>query len=174
MSMETRIDQTESDILRTVHRDDRKRVTRSTYAAELHGAADASEPGKLVAILYSEITYGVVTGTEHIAIMNQCKWPLPIEIALDARSVFESIIARTDKPPTEASLIVILLSIKEQCRLGLVRTLWWVDTEDMVADALTKGVVLREAILKLMSTGTWATAKPFKKHAFVQTERESC
>ena len=82
-------------------------------------------------------------------------------MVLDAKSVYESIIAKDAKVPTEQSLIAILMSIREQLRDRVVRYVWWVDTLDMVADALTKGSVPREQILALMNLGHWVFTKGF-------------
>ncbi len=57
-----------------------------------------------------------------------------IDAVVDAKSVFDSLCVADIKAPSEASLIMILLSIKESLRNWTLRTLWWVDTTDMLAD----------------------------------------
>ena len=39
---------------------------------------------------------------------------------------------------------------------GHVDRLYWLDTEDMVADGMTKGSIDREPILKLCEQGIWS------------------
>jgi hypothetical protein len=142
-----------------------RRVSRSTYAAEINGAADTLEPAKLVAMIYTEILCGVQTGLQQKERMMTGNWPIHIELAIDAKSVFDSIVVRDVKIPSEQSLIAILLSIREQITYGLIKYVWWVDTLDMVADALTKGIVPRNEILVLMRTGAWLLKKRFVRHS---------
>ena len=48
---------------------------------------------------------------------------------------------------------------REWLDLGVVRRLWWCDTDDMLADGMTKGAVDRDAILKLCNNGLWDVLK---------------
>ena len=56
-------------------------------------------------------------------------------------------------------MLLHLLKFREWLDLGVVRALWWCDTDDMVADAMTKGSVDREAVLKLCNDGAWIVSK---------------
>ena len=85
--------------------------------------------------------------------MNRGEWAIPVEAAVDAMSVFTNITAADIKLPLEESLIAIVMAIREQFSVGHLRTLWWCQTDDMLADALTKGAVHREPLLKALSTG---------------------
>ena len=40
-------------------------------------------------------------------------------------------------------------------RRGVLTKVWWIDTKDMAADALTKGSIDREVVLLLGDTGEW-------------------
>ena len=33
--------------------------------------------------------------------------------------------------------------------------MWWIDTKDMAADALTKGSIDRDVVMQLSDTGMW-------------------
>ena len=67
----------------------------------------------------------------------------PIELVGDARSVFDALKASDVCDPAEASLKLHLISVRARLESGLVRKLWWCDTRDMLADALTKGGIGR-------------------------------
>ena len=84
---------------------------------------------------------------------------IAIEAVIDAKSVFDSLAATDIKTPSEASLIMILLSIKESLCSYTLKTLWWVDTVDMLSDGLNKGAVPRTALLQSQN-GIWSVAKP--------------
>ena len=54
---------------------------------------------------------------------------------------------------------MILLSIKEAMMSHTLKTLWWVDTVDMLSDGLNKGAVPRTSLLA-STTGSWNVSKP--------------
>eukprot|EP00971_Amphidinium_carterae_P056437 1114969-Amphidinium_carterae.1 len=56
--------------------------------------------------------------------------------------------------PTEASLILVLLQLRELLMAGALTALWWINTETMVADGMNKGTVKRDALLAL-GAGQW-------------------
>ena len=72
-------------------------------------------------------------------------------VLIDAKSVYESLKATTFKPPVENSLSGHVLWLREMHTKGLVEDIVWVDTRDMYADGLTKGVIKRDALRELMS-----------------------
>jgi hypothetical protein len=141
-----------------------RRVTRSTYAAELQALADAVEVGRLVNLAYTEIMIANVTATRLMQLENHGQLFIPMEAVIDAKSVFDSLRMPETKTPSEGSLIMVLLSLKEQMRSFLLRTLWWIHTEDMLADGLNKGIISRNAILHTANTGEWKLQKPAVKH----------
>ena len=55
---------------------------------------------------------------------------------------------------------MILLSIKESLLSHTLKTLWWVDTVDMLADGLNKGAVARTALYLSSQDSVWTVTKP--------------
>ena len=51
----------------------------------------------------------------------------------------------------------MLLQLKELLKCGTVRRLFWVNTHDQLADALTKGCIARSAIITAFRLGVWRT-----------------
>ena len=80
---------------------------------------------------------------------------LPIECVVDCKSIMDSLATDETKIPNEASLILLLLALKEALVNGTIAALWWCDTADMAADGLNKGLVSRKALLELSATGLW-------------------
>ena len=74
----------------------------------------------------------------------------PIDVVVDARSVSDAISASDVCTPQESSLRLHLIAIRDRLSRGLLRSLSWGDTRDMLADALTKGGVDRAVIRKAM------------------------
>ena len=75
-------------------------------------------------------------------------------LVIDALSVLSAVTAVTPKIPTEKGLMVLLRWLREQLETGRCYAIVWVDTRDMLADALTKGSVDRAALHQVME-GTW-------------------
>ena len=138
-------------------------MNRSTYGAELNGLSDAIEPGKLLALMYAETLDGVRDGSEWKLTGETGKWPIPIEFAIDAKSVFDSVVNPDLRIPTEQSLITVLIFVREQFHRGLIKRAWWVQTMDMVADALTKGSVSRKKVLEMFKNCFWKVEKEVKR-----------
>ena len=75
----------------------------------------------------------------------------PIDIFVDARSVSDAISASDVCTPQEAPLRLHLIAVRDRLTRGLIRSISWTDTRDMVADALTKGGVDRALIMQVMN-----------------------
>ena len=103
---------------------------------------------------------------------------LPMRGVVDARSVYDALVASDIKPPSEISLVMMLCQVKEMMRTGVLRRLFWVDTKDMLADGLNKGACSRAALLEFGNTGYWKVSfKPIgfseNLHQPIRSVRES-
>jgi hypothetical protein len=144
-----------------------RRVTRSTYSAELNGASDCYEFSKLVALTIAECIRPYPTISALMSLEETGSFPVSIELIIDARSVYDSLVASELKAPTEISLIMFLSQLKEQMLCWSLRRLWWVDTRDMAADGLNKGACSRAGLLAIANNGRWDLL--FKAHGFSET-----
>lgn len=134
-----------------------KRVNRSTFAAELNAAVDTVEVATIVQFTLEEIfNPGSSTRPETMQqLFETGKLQFPMELSIDAKAVFDAIVAPEFSMPTEATLVNHLHSIREAVQNGRISRLWWIDTRDMVADGLNKGGLPREPILHLCERGSW-------------------
>ena len=80
---------------------------------------------------------------------------LPLEVCVDAKSVYDALASDPIRVPTEKSLYIHLLAMPDLIRRGVLTKVWWIDTQDMVSDASTKGSIDREVVMLLISTGIW-------------------
>ena len=135
-----------------------RRVTRSTFSAELNGLSDSFEFGRMISQTLAEIVAHVPKATDLTRLEESGKLPVPMVCVVDARSVYDALVQDEIRPPSEVSLVMMLCGIKESMRSGSIRRLFWVDTKDMVADGLNKGAVSRAALLTLGETGHWTIA----------------
>ena len=99
-------------LLKTIYQSKKqKRVTRSTYGAEIHGLADTMEAARTIGCAYTELYRGTKTFNELVQLEDTGSYHFPIDACLDAKSVFDSIVAADCKKPAESSLINILRSL---------------------------------------------------------------
>ena len=146
-----------------------KRVVRSTFAAELNALIDAVE----TLILDQMVLHQVRCGTEETAEMllhrlDHGKLYPPIEALVDARSVYDALVAADVCTPMEASLKLHIIALRDRLKQGVIRTLRWTDTRDMVADGLNKGSVPRIALQEAMD-GQIYIAHPVMAHSCATT-----
>jgi hypothetical protein len=141
-----------------------RRVTRSTYGAELNSLADTYETSRVLSLTLAAILLPKATPKSLALLEDSGSLPVWIELATDCRSVFDSLAAAELKVPSEGSLVLLLHMIKEGLRSFNLRRVWWVDTTDMTADGLTKGAIARTALLQLSNTGKYNCLKPCKLH----------
>ena len=86
----------------------------------------------------------------------------PVEMAIDARAVFDALTAQDASEPSESSLKLHVLAFRDRLFRGVCSILWWTDTRDMVADGLTKGGVDRRILTSVMG-GTLTLMYPCLK-----------
>ena len=137
-----------------------KRVCRSTYAAEAHSLIDGFELGKVITVAATELIIPNLRPGTIVRLEEQGKLCWPIEVIIDAKSVFDSLACSEVTPPTETALLFILLVLKEGLQSHTIRTMWWCDTRDMLADGLNKGVISRVGLNAASVKGQWVLAHP--------------
>jgi Reverse transcriptase (RNA-dependent DNA polymerase)/Integrase core domain len=142
-----------------------KRVTRSTFAAELHALADSLEVGKLICYSLCEIMRPRIKVTDLLSTAETDRLIVRIVACIDAKSVFDSLAAADLRVPSEASLIMVLLQIKEMLKQRFLRELYWISTQDMLADGLNKGAISRDALMTASRNGVWRLTFPLQCHS---------
>ena len=129
------------------------KVCRSTYAAELHSALDLMGLATIINSAMTEILTGPKTAVELARIQDSGENALKLFLILDAKSVVSGAVSEEPKC-TDQSVFLHLLKLREF--LGpIIHALGWVDTRDMVADGLNKGIISRDALRTLAQTGEW-------------------
>jgi hypothetical protein len=143
-----------------------RRIVRSTFGAELNALADAFEISKVVAYTYAELMLPVYADPAMLrGLEDSGGLPLTIEASIDCRSVFDSLASEQIKQPTESSLIMLLLQLKQCLRLGSLSKLWWISTGDMAADGLNKGAISRAGLMITSCSGYWTLRESTMHHS---------
>ena len=88
---------------------------------------------------------------------------VPLDVGLDAKAVFDATSAREGKLSSEKALILHQLAFKQMASSHLIRALFWMDTGDCLADALTKGAISRTALQEIATRGNWTVSHEFKR-----------
>ncbi len=149
-----------------------RRVTRSTFGAELHALADATELAKLIGYAISELLIqGVLRPGDLVRREETGTLALPMEAVIDCKSVFDALANPDTQTPSESSLIMILCQMKELLTTGTLKVLWWVDTVEMAADGLNKGAIGSTSLVALGNTAQWTVTQECVK--FIESKQVS-
>jgi len=76
--------------------------------------------------------------------------------------LFDALKAEEVQVPSEQSLILPLLQLKESLRTTTLKSIVWCDTRDMVADGLNKGVIARRDLLNFSMTAQYTFRYEFQ------------
>ena len=72
--------------------------------------------------------------------------------------MFDSVTAKHVKTPADKILLIHALSLREHLTRKRLSRLLWIDTRDMVSDALNKGKIDRGPLRELFEKGIWSIA----------------
>ena len=144
-----------------------RRVVRSTFSAELNACCDAYEIGRLVTLTYCSCYLPGRSAAQLQVLEHNGKLPMHIVLIIDCMSILETLKQEVVKTPSEATLILLLLGLKEALLSHHLKAIAWVDTRDMLADALNKGAISRRALVEASCLGEWVLKHPFVQHGEV-------
>ena len=105
-----------------------------------------------------------LTPAQLLKLEEQGKLPVPLHCYTDCKSLFDTLSVPDLHTPTEASLILIIAMLRELLELNVIQSISWIQTTDMLADGLTKGLVSRKGLLQVSREGTWKIEKEYKTH----------
>ena len=138
------------------------KVCRSTYAAELHSALDLVGLGMIINSALNEVLLGCMPPAKLVELQDTGQNALKLWLLIDAKSVWSSAIGEEAKC-TDQTVYLHLLKLRQL--LGtVINCLAWVDTRDMLSDALTKGVISRDLLRILAEHGTWTVQHGLEVH----------
>jgi hypothetical protein len=120
-----------------------KQVTRSTLTSEGLACVAAVDQAITLATTLHEIEVGPVTIGQTKQLVEEARLLFKIGGFVDAMSLIRALAASSIKVPQEKSFLLNLVWIAEHIRTGLLKSLSWTDTRDMIADGLTKGSIDR-------------------------------
>ena len=146
---------------------------RSTFTAELYAALDTVSLASVINLALAEVLTGCRSASQMAEIQEPGSNALEADLFLDARSVFDSVSAAVTKSTTDRLMYIRALKLKEILAMRIASRMIWVDTRDMLCDALNKGSVSRDAIRLACSSGVWRISHAFKSHVEARTKSET-
>ena len=110
-----------------------------------------------------ETIRGPQTGESLMRSLSTGDLAMPVEGLTDSYSIFSYLAAAHLKLPAEKSTYYHLAFLREKLVNGFISTYNWIDTRDMVADGLTKGLSDRSLLSALMD-GSYTLAHPVHEY----------
>ena len=118
----------------------------------------------MIAFTLAEILIPECSASQLVRLDETGSLPVCIQAITDCKSLLDALRVEETQVPTESSLIMILLQIKEGLRTGTISSLAWVDTRDMIADGLNKGSIARKALLQFSMSAEWKVMHEYVVH----------
>lgn len=112
----------------------------------------------------TEVLLGPKSATELTNGLNAGKLALEAEVVIDAASVYDAIAAADVKCPSDVSMHIHIVKMKELLCNKQTSRLRWVDTRCMLADGLNKGCIERDALQRAMTERIWLIEHEMKEH----------
>ena len=131
------------------------RVCRSTFAAEISAIDDGVSSSIIIQALLHELIHGPCTATELAVMVDKGTLLIPLFVGTDNKGAFSALSAHEIKKPAEPHLLYLLRSLRDRIDIHSIWALAWIDTRDMLSDALTKGAISKKAILDVWRTSRW-------------------
>jgi hypothetical protein len=95
-------------------------VCPSTYAAELHTALDVAALAHTIRLAVYEVFHGATSAADLLQNLTTVQQAVPLDLALDAKAVFDATAAREGKLPSEKALILHQLAFKQMVSNRLI------------------------------------------------------
>ena len=130
-------------------------MRRSTLGAEQGAAINGCDLAVVIASAYAEVFTGPLTPSQMLHKSLSGELGVPVEFVTDAQSLYEALKNPNSRAPLEEMLVFGTNYLKDLMRRGVISKCWWVHAHDMLADALTKGIITRTAILQACEAGHW-------------------
>lgn len=134
------------------------RITRSTFGAELLAAVAGLERGETLQKWLTELWRGVDTKDPYS--LERDELIVPLETAVDAKDLFDACTNPELGKVTDKNSTIYLMSYREAIRQRRIRRMFWIPTESMLADDLTKKMQYGSGLWPLFYENQWWMPAP--------------
>ena len=139
-------------------------VCRGVWSAELHNQCDMADMGVILLSFLEELRRGALRAEDQRRLREAGGYAMPLHMYTDSYSIFSYLKAQHLKFPAEKGTYFHLAYLRELLEAGIVRSINWCDTRDMVADGITKGSLDRTALTDVMR-GVWRLKHATEAHS---------
>ena len=129
------------------------RICRGVWSAELHNICDMLDAALIQLAFLEEVQHGPQSAARLRQLSEQGGFGTLLSAYTDSKSIWSYLKANHLKTPAEKGTFYHLAFVQETLNRWLSE-FSWIDTRDMVADALTKGKLDRLPLQKFMQ-GHW-------------------
>ena len=131
-----------------------KHVCKGVWAGELHNQCDTFDHASILRSFFEEVRHGCLNADELRRRQDAGTMGLPLEIMTDSYSIFSYLKAAHLKYPADKSTYFHLAHLFAAVQEHRINKFTWIDTRDMLVDAMTKGKLDRGTLIKAMR-GSW-------------------
>ena len=136
-------------------------ASSSSFCAELRNQLEAAQTSLYSSQSLEENCRKIESANVLSQLLDQGKLQTPIHLCGDNKGVFMAVSAQNPKTPAEPNLTPHVRAIREFLdRTGHITPIVWVDNRDMVADPLTTGKTIRNALIAVLDKGIWLIVHP--------------
>jgi hypothetical protein len=152
-----------------------KRVANSTSAAETLAMNAGLETALHIQTWLAELQNPLLTPKQMTTLPSNEM--LPIDACTDCNDVYSNLMNPAQPNLVNLSMTLHMSALRAERECKRVRAWIWLDTNDMLANPLTKlnvdGTLPQEDLVECLKTGWWAPRKPYKYEGQLTAETKS-
>jgi hypothetical protein len=141
-----------------------KRVASSTMSAETLALMAAQEESSFLQSFLHELLHPGLSAAQLLQVPDAEL--MPCDCATDCGDLYESLVQPASPTPTNRSMVLYLAALREAHQTRRVRTWVWCDTEDNIANGLTKlnadGTLPADDMASLLRDSYWEPQKVYR------------
>jgi hypothetical protein len=141
-----------------------KRVANSTSAAETLAMNQGVEFAVHIQTWFAELENPTMTARQMTNLPSVSL--LPLEACTDCNDLYENVMNPAQPNLTNLSMTLHMMALRSDRESGRIRAWIWIDTNDMLANALTKhntdGTLPQEDLVECLKVGWWSPRLPYK------------
>jgi len=131
------------------------RIARATFVSELLALWAGTAEGIYLRGFLQEAVYGIKSAVTLRDDLQSGAFHVQLYTCTDNKGVFDAITKEEVQPPTDRAYYMDVKAYRQLLDEKTVRYMFWIDTRDMISDALTKGGLDRKPLLTMWRSGVW-------------------
>jgi hypothetical protein len=141
-----------------------KRVANSTSAAETLAMNQGVEFAVHFQTWIAELENPTMKPRELVSLPTGDL--IPLEACADCHDLYDNLLNPAQPNLTNLSMTLHMMALRADKESGRIRAWIWLDTQDMLANALTKhntdGTLPQEDLVECLRVGSWSPLRPYK------------